>query len=175
MADKPRKMTEIAEEIRLFLKDAKDQGFDDETIANTLEGMGYDIDDKLAAYRLVMDDLENAAKIAKETAKIYSEQAKPYQERSKSLDEQRKAMTWPILNLFKLTGDTKKSGSYGTFYLKTDKPSIHIEEDKIPSEYLTRIVSFKPNKQKIKEALEAGEELDFAWFTEGKESVVLRK
>ncbi|CAK2753421.1 viral Gp157 protein [Vibrio crassostreae] len=174
----PRSMNHIVEEIQSFLKQAEDNGFDDETIAATLEGMDYGIDEKLTAYRFVMDDLENKAKQAKASSDIYKEQAKPYADRSKTLDSERKRMTWPLLNLFKMLKIDKQKGSYGTFFIKKNPDKLHIEKDKVPNEFLVRNVSYSIDEAAIKEHLKTlpeGESLDFAWYIEGAEQVQLRK
>ncbi|CAH7178901.1 conserved hypothetical protein [Vibrio chagasii] len=173
-----RSMNDIVSEIQAFLKEAQDNGFDEETIAETLAGMDYGIDDKLAAYRFVMDDLENKAKQAKASSDIYKEQAKPYADRSKSLEAERKRMTWPLLNLFKMLNIKKQKGSYGTFSIKKNPDKLRIEKDKVPSEFLVRNVSYSVDEAAIKEHIKnlpEGETVDFAWYEKGTEIVQLYK
>ncbi|CAH6901378.1 conserved hypothetical protein [Vibrio chagasii] len=173
-----RSMNDIVSEIQAFLKEAKDNGFDEETIAETLAGMDYGIDEKLAAYRFVMNDLETQAGIAKASSGIYKDQAKSYADRSKSLEAERKRMTWPLLNLFKMLNIEKQKGSYGTFFIKKNPDKLHIEKDKVPNEFLVRNVSYSIDEAAIKEhikTLPEGESLDFAWYIEGAEQVQLYK
>ncbi|CAH6963651.1 Viral Gp157 protein [Vibrio crassostreae] len=173
-----RSMNDIVSEIQAFLKEAQDNGFDEETIAETLAGMDYGIDDKLAAYRFVMDDLEIQADQAKAASDAYKNQAKPYADRSKTLDSERKRMTWPLLNLFKMLSIEKQKGSYGTFFIKKNPDKLHIEKDKVPSHFLVRNVSYSVDEAAIKEHIKnlpEGEKVDFAWYVKGDEVVQLRK
>lgn len=172
---KRRSITEITEEIHGFLKTAEEQGFDEQTIADTIEGMSYDLDDKLAAYRLVMDRLELEAETADAQAKALRAQAKGYADRAKTLKEKRSNMTYPLLNLFKKLGETKKSGSYGTFFIKKGADKLHVDEGKLPQDYMERVVAFKNDEARIKKELSEGKELEFAWYETGAESVQLRK
>ena len=174
----PRSMNDIVAEIQAFLKEAQDNGFDEETIATTLESMDYGIDDKLAAYRFVMDDLEIQADQAKAASDAYKNQAKPYADRSKTLDSERKRMTWPLLNLFKMLNIEKQKGSYGTFFIKKNPNKLHVEKDKVPQQFLVRNVTYSVDEAAIKEHLKTlpeGESVDFAWYIEGAEQVQLRK
>lgn len=84
MADKTESMNNINQQVFDLLELAKQEEWDEQTIADNLAGIECSIDDKLMAYRRYMDKLETAAKLADAEKKVYAEQAKPYGDRAKS-------------------------------------------------------------------------------------------
>lgn len=186
MADKTESMNDINQQVFDLLERAKKEGWDGQVIADNLAGLECSIDDKLMAYRRYMDKLETESMLADAEKKVYTDQAKPYGERAKSLKAERDRMTYPILNLFKILlengqlspdkkGGVSMKGAYGTFYIKNNPDKLKYKEAELPKRFLQREVRFVPNEAAIKAALDAGEELDFAWYETQPQQVVLRK
>lgn len=71
MADKTESMNNINQQIFDLLELAKQEEWDEQTIADNLAGIECSIDDKLMAYRRYMDKLETAAKLADAEKKKY--------------------------------------------------------------------------------------------------------
>ncbi|MHA2782561.1 siphovirus Gp157 family protein [Vibrio harveyi] len=175
MADKPRSMNEIVKQVYDMMALAKDEGWDEETIADNFEGLDYTIDEKLMAYRKVMDDLEQKSKVADAEKKALSEQSKSYGDRAKSLENERKRMLFPLLNLFTLLDINSKKGAYGTFYIRTGGTKLVVDKSKVTSRFKKRVVTFEIDNDAIKAAIDAGEELDFAYYETASDTVVLKK
>ena len=175
MADKTESINDINKQVFDLLELAKKEKWDEQTIADNLAGLECSIDDKLMAYRRYMDKLETEAKIADAEKKVYTEQAKPYGDRAKSLKDERSRLTYPLLNLFQILEVEKMKGAYGTFYIKNNPDKLRYKEAELPKRFLQREVHFVPDEDAIKAALDAGEELDFAWYETQPQQVVLRK
>ncbi|NIY91144.1 siphovirus Gp157 family protein [Vibrio diazotrophicus] len=175
MANNKESMNDINQQVFALLELAKAEKWDEQTIADNLAGLECSIDDKLMAYRRFMDKLELDANLAEAEKKVYSDLAKPYADRSKSLKDERSRMTYPLLNLFKMLEIEKMKGAYGTFFIKNNPTKLRYKEAELPKRFLQREVRFVPDEDAIKAALDAGEELDFAWYETQPQQVVLRK
>ncbi|HGS5009483.1 TPA: siphovirus Gp157 family protein [Vibrio parahaemolyticus] len=175
MAKKTKSMNEIVKEVYDMLSLAKEEEWDKQTIADNFAGLHHDIDKKLMAYRKVMDDLEFQADVAKAEKKSLVDQSKSYGDRAISLDNERKRMLYPLLNLFYLLEVNSMKGAYGTFYTRSAKPKLVINEEKVPSRFKKRVVKFETDLDEIKKAIDAGENLDFAHYETQPDSVVLKK
>ncbi|MGD1455333.1 siphovirus Gp157 family protein [Vibrio harveyi] len=180
MADKTKEsINDINQQVFDLLQMAKEQEWDEQTIADNLSAIECSIDDKLMAYRRYMDKLETESKLADAEKKVYTEQAKPYGDRAKSLKEERSRMTYPLLNLFHMMQVEKMKGAYGTFYIKNNPAKLKFEEAKLPERLLKREVRFVPDvdaiQKELDEALEEGKSIDYAWYETQPQQVVLRK
>ncbi|MGD1335075.1 siphovirus Gp157 family protein [Vibrio harveyi] len=175
MANKPRSMNEIVKQVYDMMALAKDEGWDEETIADNFAGLDFTIDEKLMAYRKVMDDLEQKSKVADAEKKALSEQSKSYGDRAKSLENERKRMLFPLLNLFTLLDINSKKGAYGTFYIRAGNTKLVVDKSKVTSRFKKRVVTFEIDNDAIKAAIDAGEELDFAYYETAPDTVVLKK
>ncbi len=175
MASNKETMNNINHQVFKLLELAKEEKWDEQTIADNLAGIECSIDDKLMAYRRFMDKLETDANLAEAEKKVYADQAKPYAERAKSLKAERSKMTYPLLNLFHMLNVDKMKGAYGTFYIKNNPSKLRYEEAKLPERFLRREVNFVPDEEKLKKALDNGEELEYAWYESQPQQVVLRK
>ncbi len=168
-------MNVIVKEVFDFLKTAKEQEWDDQTFADNFAGLDYTIDEKLMAYRKVMDHLEHEANVAKAEKKALTDQSKSYSERATSLENERKRMLYPLLNLFHLLGVNNKRGAYGTFFIRKGSQKLIIDESKVTDRFLKREFKFEVDKDAIKQALAAGEDLDFAYYETAPDTVALTK
>ncbi|MCZ5859985.1 siphovirus Gp157 family protein [Vibrio parahaemolyticus] len=175
MDSKRESINIINQQVFDLLEQAKNEKWDEQTIADNLAGIECSIDDKLMAYRRYMDKLETAANLAESEKKVYADQAKPYGDRAKSLKDERSRLTFPLLNLFQMLNIEKMKGAYGTFYIKKNPDKLRYKESELPERFLIREVRFVPDEEKIKKALDDGEELDFAWYETQPKQVVLRK
>ncbi|TNZ90921.1 hypothetical protein CGK40_20075 [Vibrio parahaemolyticus] len=175
MAKKLPSMNEIVKEVFDFLKTAKEQQWDAQTFADNFAAIDHTIDQKLMAYRKAMDHLEIEADVAKAEKKALADQGKSYAERAASLEGERKRMLYPLLNLFTLLDVPRKTGAYGTFYIKKGLTKLSIDESKVPQRFMRRVVKFEVDKDAIEQALKAGEELDFAHYETSSETIVLKK
>ncbi|TON07994.1 hypothetical protein CGH64_24235, partial [Vibrio parahaemolyticus] len=78
MDSKRESINIINQQVFDLLEQAKNEKWDEQTIADNLAGIECSIDDKLMAYRRYMDKLETAANLAESEKKVYADQAKPY-------------------------------------------------------------------------------------------------
>ncbi|WP_029824042.1 siphovirus Gp157 family protein [Vibrio parahaemolyticus] len=175
MANKPRSMNEIVKQVFEMMTLAKEEGWDDDTIADNFAGLDFTIDEKLMAYRKVMDDLEQKAQVAKAEKKALSDQGKSYGDRAVSLENERKRMLYPLLNLFTLLDINSRKGAYGTFYIRAGTQRLVVDKAKVPARFKRRVVTFEDDNDAIKAALDAGEDLDFAHYETSPDVVALRK
>lgn len=151
------KLYELAGDYQRALVELPESGLDEQTIADTLEGLQGALVIKgqnVAAYCL---NLEAEAEAVETVAKRVSERAKAMRARAESL------RGYLYANM-KRTGITEIKANDGSFTakLRTNPPAVEIAADVIlPSEFIRLIPArTEPDKAKLKEALKEGRTID---------------
>lgn len=131
-----------------------DEDMDEQMIIDTLEGIEGEIEDKADGYAKIIKELEAKQKIRKEEAKRLTESAKVFENRINTLKQN-------LFNTMKQTGKTKFTTDLFSFNIVKNggKQALSIDGD-VPAEYTKTII--ENDTDKIRQALEKGEELPFA-------------
>ena len=145
--------------------------FDEELIANTLEGVEGEIEIKLDSYGVIIIELQaDIEKIDQEIKRLTTKKKTI----SNSIDYLKKMVmqTMGTLNTRKVKGDKftwtiAKNGGKAPLIIDEDMPAISL-----PEEY--QLWDVKPNKEVIRQDLEAGKELPYARLGERGESLRLK-
>lgn len=156
---------EIADKIRAVLELGESGEVPDYAIADTLEALGGEFDDKLdavLAYRqgLMHDATAYDAEIERLTA------------RKKALNSKAEKLKEYAINMMQAVNKVKHKG---LFSVTIGKPSkvVSIEDlNAIPAEYI--VTKIEPNKTAIKRAIEAGETIAGAMIIDGKPRVTIK-
>ena len=148
----------------LFLAETED--LDEQTLADTLESLGYELEDKADGYAKVIRELEGQALILKSEIDRLNN-------RKKTIESNIKQMKKSLQDAMKSSGKTKFKTDLFSFNIAKNggKQALDIY-DKVPKEY--SVVKLEPDKDKIRQVLEKGEELPFAILQERGESLRIR-
>ena len=148
----------------LFLAETED--LDEQTLADTLESLGYELEDKADGYAKVMRELEGQAETLKsEIGRLNN--------RKRTIESNIERMKSSLQDSMQVSGKTKFKTDLFSFNIAKNggKQALDIY-DKVPKEY--SVVKLEPDKDKIRQALENGEELPFAILQERGESLRIR-
>lgn len=122
-----------------------------------------DLDSRIDGYANTLRRLDANAKVCAEEAERFSIRQRIFENRAKRLRE------W-IAYSMALSGRTKVATAKTTATIVQNGGAvpldIHEPAEAIPLEYVTTELVVKPNREKIRAALEAGEELPFARLME---------
>ncbi len=148
-----------------LLEMAEEEEISEETLADTLESLEYDLENKADQYAKIIKELEGQAK-------IISDEKQRLEERKKTLTNNIARMKRALKEAM-LIADRKK--------IKTDLFSFTIRkagglkplviDGEVPKEYLKEP---EPDTAKIREALKSGQEIDWAYLKEPEEVLVIR-
>jgi hypothetical protein len=153
----------LTEEFKTAMSRLEESGFDDQTVADTLEGLKYPLEVKaqnVAAYAL---NLEAEADAIAQVETRISERRKSIQAKAVKMREYLKA------NMDRV-GITEIKANDGSFCAKIKKnpPSVVIESEiRLPKQFVKSEVITKPDKTAIKKALQAGENVPGARLEQG--------
>ena len=161
---------ELNVQMQEILDMAESGEFDEEIIANTLEGVEGEIEIKLDSYGVIIIELQaDIEKIDQEIKRLTTKKKTI----SNSIDYLKKMVmqTMGTLNTRKVKGDKftwtiAKNGGKAPLIIDEDMPAISL-----PEEY--QLWDVKPNKEVIRQDLEAGKELPYARLGERGESLRL--
>lgn len=139
-----------------------------EDIADTLEGEGLELADKLDATMSAARYLEGqAAIVAEEIARLTA--------RKKSFDGQAKSVKAYILQCLITAEQKTLKTEFNTFTVRKGATSLVIDNvDDLPDEYVSTEVKTTADNKKVKAALEAGENIKGAHLETGPESLQVR-
>ncbi|MBD1412901.1 siphovirus Gp157 family protein [Burkholderia contaminans] len=129
-----------------------DAGFDEQTIADTLDAESTPYDEKVARVAMVIDEFEAMAEQKKALAKKFSAEGSLLESRAASLRRY-------LSNSLSATGrtDVRHELIQVKLYIGRDE-SVEIKsEDDIPLQYMKTETKVSPDKTAIKAALKAGE------------------
>ena len=139
---------------------------DEQMILDTLEGIEGEIEEKADNYAKIIRELEAKAKSRKEEAKRLTDNAKTLENKIKFLKDN-------LYNSMKITGKTKFSTDLFTFNIAKNggKQALTIDGE-VPVEYTKTIT--ENDTDKIRQALENGENLPFAHLEDRGESLRIK-
>lgn len=143
-----------------------DEDIDEQMILDTLEGIEGEIEDKADGYAKIIRELESKQEARKAEAKRLTDSAKVFENRVNNLKKN-------LFNTMKQTGKTKFSTNLFSFNIVTNggKQSLTIDGD-VPEEYTK--TKIENDTEKIRQALENGEDLPFAHLNPRGESLRIK-
>ena len=143
-----------------------DEDVDEKMVLDTLESIEGDIEDKANGYAKIIKELEAKAKARKEEAKRLSDSSKTFENKVKFLKQN-------LFNSMKETGKTKFTTDLFSFNIAKNggKQALTIDGE-VPEEYTKTVI--ENDTDKIRQALENGENLPFAHLEARGESLRIR-
>lgn len=156
---------ELTEDLMKLYSMASDPEIDEETLADTIEGVEGELEVKADGYAKVIRQMEgDIASIKAEMDRLAS--------RKKLMENSKDRIKKALESAMRATGKTKFKTDLFSFGIQKNPPSLKLADDldvnTIPPEY---IVWPEPtiDKTKVKDVLKAGEELEWAHLesTEG--------
>ena len=157
---------ELTAEYQVLLEMAEDPETDPQALADTMEAIGGEIEDKADGYAKVMQEL--AAEATKVTAEVDRLTA-----RKKALTDNQKRMKETLQSAMVATGKKKFKTTLFSFGIQKNPASVVLDTDKIPEQYLIQQEP-KVDKAGIKKDLQAGVKLDGIAHLEQTESLRIR-
>lgn len=151
---------QLSEEYKELLSMALDPDIDEEAIADTLEGIEGEIEDKADGYAKVMRNLEaDASAIKTEIARLT--------ERKKHIEANVDRMKKSLETAMRLTGKTKFKTSLFSFNIAKNPASLKIDNpDRVPAEFLIP-QDPKVDTVSIKKELKEGTVFDWCHLEQG--------
>ena len=137
------------------------EGLDEETKADTLESIDWSNEFE--------EKVENTAKVIKNkeaSKKLIKEEIDRLTARYKSLDNDVVWLKRSMQEAFEITGHEKVKGLLFTVYMAKNQPSVIVDEDLLPKKYF--VIAKKPDKNAIKELLNAGKKVKGATLQESR-------
>ena len=137
------------------------EGLDEETKADTLESIDWSNEFE--------EKVENTAKVIKNkeaSKKLIKEEIDRLTARYNSLDNDVVWLKKSMQEAFEITGHEKVKGLLFTVYMGKNQPSVVIDEELLPKKYF--VIAKKPDKNAIKELLNAGKKVKGATLQESR-------
>ena len=132
-----------------------------ETVSDTLEGLGGELEEKAINVTKFLRNMEATAKAIKEAE---TEMAR----RRKSLENSVKWLKDYLKANMEHTGITKIECPYFKLSVQKNPPAVAIlDEDVIPAEFKEKVISWKIDKTGIKNAIKAGKSVAGAELVNG--------
>lgn len=156
------KMTlyQLTDNFKQVLEMAQDPSIDPQAIADTLEGIGGEIEDKADGYAKVIKELEaDSEKLAAEITRLT--------DRKKALLNNIKKMKESLTAAMQATGKTKFKTDLFSFNVQKNPPTLVIDDEgNIPAVYY---IQQEPelDTTAIKDLLKSGIKLSFAHLEQG--------
>lgn len=143
-----------------------DEDVDEEMILDTLEAIEGEIEDKADGYAKIIKELEAKRDARKAEAKRLTDSAKGFENRINTLKQN-------LFNSMKQTGKTKFATELFSFNIAKNggKQALTIDGD-VPEEYTKTVI--ENDTDKIRQALEEGQELPFAHLEPRGESLRIK-
>lgn len=139
-----------------------------EMIADTMEGIGMALADKLDAAYIHVRNLDGLAKTCDEEAKRLAERKKSFENRAKSIKQY-------VLNCLITAGLDKLKTTTNTFTARKGVASVIIDNEALlPDEMVAVQTLIAPDKKAIKEAIENGVDIPGAHIEIGARSLQVR-
>ena len=157
---------QLANNYETVLNMLYNEEIDEQMIFDTLESIDGEIEDKADNYAKIIKELESKQKARKEEAKRLTDSAKVFENRVKALKNN-------LFNAMKETGKTKFATNLFSFNIAKNggKQALTIDGD-VPEEYTKTII--ENDTDKIRKALENGENLSFAHLEPRGESLRIK-
>ena len=146
------RLYDLAAEYRAVADKLHDSELDEQTIADTLDGMSGDIQAKAQNVGFVIRNLECMADQIKQAEEVMAKRRRAIERRAESL----KAY---LLTNMQLAGINKIESPYFVLSVRNNPESVVIDaESQIPDEYFREVpATFSPDKTLIKKAIQSGE------------------
>jgi chromatin segregation and condensation protein Rec8/ScpA/Scc1 (kleisin family) len=154
----------IADQYLADVKKLEDLDIDEQTFADTLEGLSGDLEVKATNVALFVRNLEASADAIEQAEKQMADRRKALENKSNKIRE------YLLANMLR-TGIRKIDCPYLSLTVKKNPPAVEIlNPDMIPAQYLEIPEPPPPtiSKKLIKEALSNGVEVDGARLTQSK-------
>lgn len=145
-----------------------DSGMDPEMIADTLDGIEWELEEKVEQILAICKNETAYAEALKEESKRLSERAKASENRVASMKDY-------VAKSLETAG--KKSLKAGIHQVTVRAPSKSVEITDaalIPAEFVEYETTIKPDKLAIKHQIEAGKEVPGATLKTGKLSLIIK-
>lgn len=154
---------------RMFelLSIADDEDIEPEVFKDTLEGLEGEYDDKIEAYCKAIKNMES-------DAKAFDEESKRLKAKKEKLEHNIDRMKKTVFESLKLMDKRSAGGKVlkASIQINGGRLPLVVEEEKVPFEF--QKVKTEPNNDAIRDALDAGVELDFAHYGERGESLRIK-
>lgn len=137
------------------------EGLDEETKADTLDSIDWT--DQFE------EKVENTVKVIKNKEadkKQLKEEIDRLTARCKSIENDITRLKTGLQGAFEITEHDKVKGLLFTVYLAKNQPSVVVDEDQLPKKYF--VITKKPDKNAIKELLNAGKKVRGATLQESR-------
>lgn len=155
-------------EITGNIKELLNSDFDEQTIADTMESLQGEFNDKAIAVIKFVENLNG------DTSVIDAE-IKRLQERKKVITNKQKRLREYLLHNMQANGITKIECPLFTASLRKGIESVDISDESIlPDEFVKAEVVTKPDKKAIKDALKAGASVPGAALKCGDTTIVIK-
>lgn len=140
---------------------AESEDLDPEAVADTLEGIAGEIEDKAENYAKVMKQMQaDADGIKAEEERLHSRRA--------SIENNIKRMKEALQNAMEATGKEKFKTELFSFGIQSNPPSVAIAEDAVIPNRFYIPQEPKLDKKKLLEELKIGIEIDGCSITQGR-------
>lgn len=159
---------ELSQEYAALLDLAADPETDAETLADTLEALGGEIEEKADGYAMVIAELQNSAEcIAVEVKRLRN--------RKEAIEKNISRMKDALQTAMVQTGKTKFKTDLFSFGISKNPPAVVVDADitGIPEEFL-KFKEPEVDKAALKKALQAGVKLEGVAHLEQSEGLRIR-
>ena len=141
----------LAAEYKAVSDKLHDSDLDEQTIADTLEGMAGELEAKATNVGFVIRNLDSMAEQIKQAEEAMSKRRKAIENRSKWLKSY-------LLQSMLATGKSKIESPYFVISVRNNPESVVIDaESQLPDDYMREIPArYEPDKTAIKQAIQDG-------------------
>lgn len=149
---------ELTEEMMALLEMAEDPDIDEQTLADTMEGVSGEFEDKAEAYAMILKELEaDEIKLKAEIDRLSA--------MKKSIVNNADRIKRTLESSMILADKKKFKTDKFSFNIQKNPASVRIFEGVTLSDVPTKFLTFRSpeiNKKAVKDAINSGEEVDFA-------------
>lgn len=160
---------EMTTEYQILLEMAEDPEVDGETLTDTLEALGGEIEDKADGYAKVLKQLDADAAFLKAEEKRLAD-------RRKAIENNSARMKAALQNAMTLTGKPKFKTDLFSFTIRKNPARVVIDREDTNGAPVEFVVIQRPtwNKEALKEALKAGKDVRGIAHLEQTESLLIK-
>lgn len=150
------------------MKELENLDLDDDTMADTLEAISGEFNDKAVAILKFTENMNG-------DIDALSNEIKRLTDRKKALENRKRRLRSYLFENMEASGITKIECPYFTATIRKGIEVVEIENvDLIPPEFVEVEVKQKADKQAIKRALKAGEEIQGASLKRGNSTIMIK-
>ena len=158
---------ELTDQYLMLMEMGEDPDVDRQTFLDTMESIEGDYTDKLEGYGKVIRSFSATAEALRKEAAELTAKAQRMEKRAQDMKE-------AVKSSMMLTGRRKVNAGIFTFSIRENAPSVVLDEpyiENIPEDYL-RYKDPDVDRQKIKKAIEAGEDITWAHLERSKSLII---